>query len=165
MTPSQAHNAHAGLLGHAGPPLVHDGKTYRARPLDQGAKADLERLLTSRAFAAAALAPPGVRAEALAAVAVEAASGAYGFYGKASEQALRTPAGLLLLAAVLFGCTDEEAFRLVTERPDEVRALLDLAVLEALPEASRRAALAARERAKQEAGEEARPTPPAPGPG
>lgn len=156
---SQAHNAHAAFLGQPGPPLEHGGRVYRARPLDQAAKAELERRLTAQAMAAAAMAPPAYRAEALAAVAAEAAGGAYGFYGQASQRALASPSGMLQLAAVLFGVEADEAAALVEARPEEAKAMLDLAVLESLPEASRRRVLAAREAArKAEAGEEARPT-------
>jgi hypothetical protein len=152
-----AHQTHAAPLGLDGPPLEHQGRLYRCRPLDQRAKGELERRLVALAMRAAALAPPECRGEACAAVAAEAAGGAYGFYGARSQAALGSAAGLLALAATLFGVGEDEALALLDARPEECKALLHLAVLESLPAPLRERALAAaRER---EAGGDANPTP------
>lgn len=159
------HTSHAGLLATAGPPIVHKGRTYRCAPLDQNKKAELERRLIGSAMSAAALAPEAVRTDVLAAVAAEAAGGAYGYYGAAHRRAMSTPSGIIVLASVLFGIDTDEAAELVNAQTDLVRAVVDLAVLESLPETVRVRELASRKKAKEEEAlaqeTQARPTEPA----
>lgn len=161
-----SHTAHAGLLATPGPPLEHEGRLYRANPLDQNAKAEIERRLTAQAMHAASMAPPKMRGEAFAAVAADAAGGAYSFYGAASTRAMQSPSGILILASVLFRIEADEAVALIEAHPEEVKAILDLVVLESLSEAARARVLAERKAAAEPekngrvgASEEGSPTP------
>lgn len=129
--------------------IAHKGRKYTVSPLTQDAKAAFERRLIEQAMAAAALAPVSYRLALLGQVAREAAQGEYAFYGKAGQAALGSPSGLVLLASVLCSCEPTEAIELMAEKGPELSAILDLAVLESMPDSVRATILDERQQAAQ----------------
>ncbi len=62
------------------------------------------------------------------------ASGAFDFHSTFTQQALRTPGGVTALAAILFGCDEDEMTKLFVERRDDVKVMLDVALKESSAE-------------------------------
>ena len=124
------------VLGNKGEKIEfeHGGKTWKVSYLTQAKKAAFEQWLKQQAmravFAAREFVAPDEYAEALREVSRDAASGTYYFHGEVARRALGTPAGSIALAAVLFGCPEEEMAGLVAARGDDVRAVMDAVVAE-----------------------------------
>ncbi|MCA1684658.1 MAG: hypothetical protein LC745_01480 [Planctomycetia bacterium] len=127
----------AGALAGAPLRFDHGGKTYEASYLTQGVKASFEQWIVSRALGMlsqlrAAMAAEEY-AEEKAKLLDQVAAGKFGFHGRVSRAAMKTPDGNLAISRLLFGCTEDEMVRLVSERGDDVAAVLELVVQESTP--------------------------------
>lgn len=148
-------------LGASGAPWVveHNGKRYKATVIGQAKKSAFEKWLCQRVirgFMAANDAEDGAYDEAVALVADRIAEGHYGFHGRVSGRALRTSEGSLAITAIVFDITQEQAIELLSEKRQEVEAIMKLVYQASFPESLRRAAEEARraQEAQQEGEQE-----------
>jgi hypothetical protein len=128
------------ILGGDSAPLVllFEERTYKAGALTQGLKSAFERWLIARAMGAA-----GENDRALSVVTRDVAKGVYSWHSEHCREALATFDGALKLACLLFKVTEDEMMRLIQARPKEVRALVQLALIESAPKEHRDKIIAA----------------------
>lgn len=124
-------------LGAASYSLEHGGKTYAARLLSQAEKAAYEDVLTGRALrmleSMRRVYTAGEYEDERVALLDAIKVGEFGFHGPLAVESLKTPGGMLSLAAILFGLDESEAFRLMAERREEVSAILNAVLAASLP--------------------------------
>lgn len=128
-------------LGASGPhrTIEHAGKVFTVGLLDQRTKAAFcewvaaPHLATLRACAD--VLPAGELVRLIKEAADEAVGRKYGFYGSLVQDALRTTEGGIKLAALLLGCSEDEAITLLVERPTECRVEIELALAKSMPRA------------------------------
>ncbi len=124
------------LLGGDGPPiqLTHKGKTYRLRLVATRLMAEVERWAKDKAKETLLYGRDLMTAEEFAAARAgflrDLDEGAFSFLGERCQRALQSEEGGLLLGSLIFDCPRDEFIRLNLERKDEVRLLLDQALVE-----------------------------------
>jgi len=140
-----ANTSVSGVLGNKGGKLslVHEGRVYPVSYLTQAKKAELECWMRQEAIRPVMALKPGrgrssplspdewreLWSDTLTAV----AGGNFAWFSPATMAAIETPAGALALASILFEVPQELMQDLITAKPDEVNALLDLVIAESAP--------------------------------
>lgn len=110
----------------------HDGREYVVSPLTQEKKDEFSEAMKARAMKAALnLKRYGDLTEAeyheAYALALDrVTAGAFDFHTPFTQDALKTHAGVTLLASILFGVSEREMLELFVAKGDEVRAALDV---------------------------------------
>lgn len=135
----------AKILGNSGEPhaIVHDGKTYRFRLIDQVAKDAVAKRLYQRARDAVYLDRDHLTSEeyqaSLDRVRDRYESGQYGFYTKRTCDLLQTPTGVMLILSILSGENEESLVPLIASRPEEVNVVLKTIFAESFPKRGEKA--------------------------
>ena len=123
------------LLGLEAAPIVieHGGRKYKARNLHEGPLSEWERWLRDdyREQAVQTTGDPD-RADDMTARAGVARAFRWG--GDLSRAALRTPAGGVAFAALVFRCTEARVKELSAAQPARVRAALEQVIAESFPD-------------------------------
>ncbi len=127
-------------LGNAASPhtITHRGKTYTISLVDQRAKTAFERWNferdKERLREVKDILPPddyAIRARALSDAWM---GGEFDFESPSSMAAMQTEKGMLALARILIGCSEEEVICLAVERSDDLTAIMELVFKESMPE-------------------------------
>jgi len=128
------------ILGQQGRPhtFEHGGKVFRCSLLTQAIKEAFEKELFDRAVKLLLSWKPHLEREDFVAkldrLNGEYLAGDYDFVGgKVVEAALQTPRGVLMLARLLLGASEDEIFSIALERIDELQALVRLVLAQSSP--------------------------------
>lgn len=134
------------LLGaHAAPlEFEHAGRVYRATPVTQEVKTRVERWLRKLAYedlyAQREDLPAEMYQDALASLQINRAR--YAYLGEVFMKELPTERGAVGLTAILLQATEEEARRLIEERPADTQAMVQELILTSMPREAEQAARA-----------------------
>lgn len=124
--------------GLAAPRIFHHaGVDYTVTHLTAAKRAEFERALQDRALSAVVNLRGKIGDEAYhdayTRCVEQIASGRFSFYSEATQRAIQTPGGLLTLAAVLFGTDADTMARLMQERTDDVKSIIEGVLAESTP--------------------------------
>lgn len=141
-------------LGAHGAPVQidHNGKRYTLKKITQKVKDAIKQRLRlhalNDAYADRAQVPPDLYMEMIDSISRLTAAGAYDYGGPVYVETMKTHEGLAWVLAVLLDCSEDEAYALMLERPDEMRLLMREVMRGSLP----RAVVEAMDRAEAESG-------------
>jgi hypothetical protein len=121
------------ILGAEAAPRTfdHAGKRYTLRAWDQQLKTAWERWLEGCAWESLVGLSPAAQKIAADTVGRNVSAQEYRYYGDTSHRAMQTPSGAMYLVVLIFGCTDEEAWTLASQRAQEVGTLVKVTLEEA----------------------------------
>lgn len=119
--------------------FVHNGKTYTVSLLKQPAKAKFERWAKQKAWQALEeskdfLSPDEIK-ERKNLLLERQAIGYYGYHSAYCQEAQRTFDGAVAMAAILFGCSEEEMLEIAVSRTEDIKNLLARIMQESVPNA------------------------------
>lgn len=119
-------------------PFSHKGKDYEVSLVTRGKKIAYEKRLMAQAqqgvLALRDATPDEEWRKLWDELTNRIAAGVYRYHGRACSESLKTEEGALGMAALLFGCDEEEMTMLLLERGPEVNALLKIVYAESVPD-------------------------------
>lgn len=117
--------------------IVFDGKVYQCSHLTQEKKAEFASWMKRQANCALAdyrrdTGDTDGWREMARELKDESESGKYCFHSEKSVKALKTPAGVLALSAILFGIPEDEMVKLTMSHTEEVQSILQIVLAESV---------------------------------